>query len=798
VIAALVQAGRGLAAAHAAGLVHRDFKPDNVLVGHDGRVRVTDFGLAWQGDDRDALRAGTPAYMAPEQLLGRAVDARSDQFSFCVTLYEALYGRRPFTASRGGDRDARGALVELRNQILAGPAWPASPRLARRVTRAIARGLDADPERRFRTMAALLDALADERRRRSWLPAAVVAAAVAVLVGLGVSRRDPVCQGAGDPIAAIWDAPHALAVRARFAATGAPFAGPAFTAVDDGMRRYMRRWAAMATASCEATRVRGEQSEELLSLRAVCLDRRRKELAALAGLFGQADAKLVERAAPAMERLSAIEGCADLQSLTARRRSASPARRAQVDDIESALAGVHALADAGRFADVLTQAAALLARTRPLADHAALADVLFVLANDQARSGVDRDAASNAAEAALEAEAAGLDDIKARALLLWVRIVGETRFAEAHDALRRAAAAIERLGGDVRLRVLLDRSESHVLGAEGRHAEQLARMQEAVALAAQLPDADPLTRANLRTELASALNDLGRRAESLAEARAALAVQEQVLGPVHPTVALTLHDIAVALLEMEHPQDALPVFQRALAIFAATTPETLNVAHTLDSTGNTLLALGRLDDAEPYYRRALAMLDKLLGPGNWQSASTLQNLSALRQHQGRVRDAEALARRAVDDMTRGLGPDNADLAFPLVRLIELTTLDRRFAEAQALGARALALAERNGPETSLVAHVVRAIGELDLARGAPAQALAGFERAARIFAQHGDEPHELDLARFGIARALWITGRDRPRAVELARNALTSLEAAKVDDEAARIRAWLATAAPAR
>ena len=97
-----------------------------------------------------------------------------------------------------------------------------------------------------------------------------------------------------------------------------------------------------------------------------------------------------------------------------------------------------------------------------------------------------------------------------------------------------------------------------------------------------------------------------------------------------------------------------------------------------------------------------------------------------------------------------------------------------------------------------MAHVLRAVGELHLARGAAAQALAAFERAARIFAQRGDEPHELDLARFGVARALWITGRDRPRAVELARNALTSLEAAHVDDEAARIRAWLATTVPAR
>src|SRR5258707_610263 len=127
IVQTFLQAGKGLAAAHAAGLVHRDFKPDNVLIGNDGRIKVLDFGLARAVEDvvgdaptlppqvvasglstprqlearltRSGAFLGTPAYMAPEQLLGKTIDARADQFSFCVALYEALYGERPFAAN---------------------------------------------------------------------------------------------------------------------------------------------------------------------------------------------------------------------------------------------------------------------------------------------------------------------------------------------------------------------------------------------------------------------------------------------------------------------------------------------------------------------------------------------------------------------------------------------------------------------------------------------------------------------------------------------------------------------------
>ncbi|XXF78243.1 protein kinase [Myxococcaceae bacterium GXIMD 01537] len=168
VLALFLSAGRGLAAAHRAGLVHRDFKPANVLVDADGRPRVTDFGLARESvvarateASSEALTssvAGTPAYMAPEQHAGRDVDARADQFSFCVALYEALHGERPF------DEDARG---EARWRVRAATS---SRELPRHVREALLRGLSLEPANRFESMDALLESLelTPPRTRRAW------------------------------------------------------------------------------------------------------------------------------------------------------------------------------------------------------------------------------------------------------------------------------------------------------------------------------------------------------------------------------------------------------------------------------------------------------------------------------------------------------------------------------------------------------------------------------------------------------------------------------------------------------
>jgi hypothetical protein len=195
-----VAAGRGLAAAHAAGLIHRDFKPDNVLLGADGEVHVADFGLARLVDDdltpnpqrvssgegtQAGAVLGTPAYMAPEQLRGLASDARADQFSFCVSLWEGLYGERPFPGPRPGTEHPQGARLAT---IAAGPTPPVHRDHPAWLTPLLVRGLALDPERRWPSMQALLDAIAAHRSRRRWprwlaagLGAIGLAAAVAAL-----------------------------------------------------------------------------------------------------------------------------------------------------------------------------------------------------------------------------------------------------------------------------------------------------------------------------------------------------------------------------------------------------------------------------------------------------------------------------------------------------------------------------------------------------------------------------------------------------------------------------------------
>jgi eukaryotic-like serine/threonine-protein kinase len=195
-------AGQGLAAAHREGIVHRDFKPDNVVIDDEGRARVIDFGLAASPTDAlpantadedelvettqpsDPARGGTPAYMAPELHLGRPADARSDQFSFCVALFEALHGRRPFLGR---------TWQTLSPQVLRGglPDVPLARKVPDHLHRAALRGLAATPERRFPDMDTLLGELRRAPSERKGLRYLALGTGLAALVGGGLWLSRP-------------------------------------------------------------------------------------------------------------------------------------------------------------------------------------------------------------------------------------------------------------------------------------------------------------------------------------------------------------------------------------------------------------------------------------------------------------------------------------------------------------------------------------------------------------------------------------------------------------------------------
>ncbi|NVB85477.1 MAG: serine/threonine protein kinase [Kofleriaceae bacterium] len=277
IVDVIMQAGRGLAAAHAAGIVHRDFKPDNVLVA-PGRVVVGDFGLSRLGGElvdrtgtssldvpsEDKLTVtgaviGTPAYMAPEQASGEATPA-SDQFAFCVAAWEALFDARPFSGT---------TLRELREQASGGRVLrPVGAAVPRRIERALRRGLSARTEDRFASMDALLAAIAPRRGR--WAIAAgvaVVAIAAGVWWLLSRPQVDP-CEREGNAIFADWTD----AARQRVAtALGEDRAAQ--------LARYAEAWRDSRTALCRAPSTRDPSEVEHRAARTACYERARVELA---------------------------------------------------------------------------------------------------------------------------------------------------------------------------------------------------------------------------------------------------------------------------------------------------------------------------------------------------------------------------------------------------------------------------------------------------------------------------------------------------------------------------------------
>jgi len=476
---AYIAAGQGLAAAHAAGIVHRDFKPDNVIVGDDGRPRVTDFGLASAqasslpssvGDlalTQEGSVVGTPAYMAPEQFTGGNLDARTDQFSFCVSLYEALYGERPFAAD---------SLAHLIEAVSAGRMRepPARVRVPAWLRKVLLRGLATRREDRFSTMEDLLAVLARDparQRRRALIGAAL---AGLLLAGGAFGQRALqrsgaiLCRNVGERLAAVWEAPgvdpagprpRRDAVRAAFVATGAHHAGDVFDRTATILDGYAKRWIDMYGETCEATHVRGEQSAEVLDLRMDCLNRNRDSLRALTDLFAKADAEIVGKAVAAANALPEVARCADVAVLRAvLPPPRDPQAREQVARLRARSAEARALGDAGRWQQGIAQARPLLDEATQLGYEPVVAEILALLGWLDGMIGGSERSVAESEQAVWAAEATRHDEVAADAAINLVASVGYqlARPEEGERWGRFADAILKRMGpGHERLRAWL-------------------------------------------------------------------------------------------------------------------------------------------------------------------------------------------------------------------------------------------------------------------------------------------------------------------------------------------------------
>lgn len=676
-------AARGLAAAHDAGLIHRDFKPENVMVSRDGVARVMDFGLVRRQANADAddlghappqsialtrtgALVGTPRYMAPEQLQGKPAEPRSDQFSFSVALFEALYGHRPFS---GEDLPAlRDAVLNGRLNSPAGrrkvPAW---------VRSIVLRGLSIAPERRFPSMTAVLSAL-DRGRGRRRSRALIAAAIVLIVAGLSiyraVGRPRQLCRGAGERLAGVWEleqargaAPRRAAVKRAFLSTGLRDAPEIWDRTARALDRYGQQWGDAYTEACQATQVRGEQSSQVLDLRMSCLNERREELDALTSLFATADSAMVARSTATVGALGGLDRCANVAVLMAVVPPPQDSQtRAAVDRLRQALAEVKARFRAGRYGPGLDMAVPLSAQARVLGYRPLLAETLMLLGQLQFEAGDSVASQSTLGEAVAQAEASRHDEVLADAAALLAGAILETDVSRASEAgrwLDLAAAALERMG----------------LGHERTRGWILTG----------------------RAAIAIRLHEFG---SALSLARDAVRLKEKTLGPDHPDVGNSLIDLDVALVGSGQPAEALIVNDRAMRIHRqAYGDDSSYVAVSLSNRGEALYALGRYRDAQAAFESAIARWTAVFGPEHRYLGYPLTGLGRTRLASDDPRGAVAALVRA--SAIRLRHEPNAWLV-----------CDTRFALAQALWAsgdharaRAEAVAARAGlPALPQAAH----------------------------------------------------------------------------------------------
>ncbi len=630
VVRVFAAAGRGLAAVHSAGLLHRDFKPHNVLRGRDGRLRVADFGLTRaparaepsSSDDVVASFAvtgvdtivGTPLYMAPEQHLGGDVDERTDQYAFAFALHEALWGPRTFTS-----------LEALVSSKLVGPPPPGAGPVPRAIARVIERALQPDPERRFPSMHAMLAAL-DLARPRAWRRIAI---GCALLAGVGAfvvggAETTPLCDAADPGWAAVWG-DHRDEIASTWSERAGAFGSASFTAVDERLSELGRSWSAARDETC---------ARAVAPAQVQCLDEGRRRAAAHVDAWREASLDGIAAAVRVVESLDDPGACARA------RDSASSADSPLADDV----ARIDALVAAGRMTEARTIADDIAPRIAELDDGGA-AEALLSSGLARERDGDFAGAERDLTTAVHRAETADDAALVVRAAAALVTVVGANlgRTEDGERWGRHAWAAVGRVEDDGSARTLVHTHLGQLAMARGDWRSAFDHHSAALAWTTEMHGDDDLRRAWVLAEAAGPLVQLGRYAEAVAMYEEAVAVQRERLGEHHPFVAMTRHNLANPLAlagEIDRARDeATAALDIWVTAYGERHPHVALASHTLGNVSN------RAHDpksAERHLQRALALRRELLGAEHHDTLATEISLANALRDQGRQPEALAL------------------------------------------------------------------------------------------------------------------------------------------------------------